>query len=186
MASRPLPFHAPSSAGSNPRPSATARPSGIERAETNLRLANAGDATESRASAVGRFLAGGLATYAINLSLTWLLVTALSVPKVLAYALTLASVLLVGVSLARYWIFRARSESLAKQGITFLVASAGFRALDWALFSTLILAFDPVLPVAILTANVLVLPAKYWLFRNAVFAVSGTSREDSAAGGSPR
>jgi putative flippase GtrA len=88
-----------------------------------------------------------------------------------AYALTHVTALFVGFVLNRRWVFRATAGRPAEQGVRFVLGQGGFRIIDWILFTVIELLFAPPVFLAVLAANLLVLPAKYLFYRNHVFAV---------------
>jgi len=137
-----------------------------------------GDAGERfwRSSLV-RFLLGGVVTYAVTLTLMAFWIGLVGAPRLLAYALTHATALIVGFLLNRRWVFRATSGRPVEQGIRFALAQGGFRALDWVLYTVIELLVAPPVFLGVLAANLLVLPAKYLFYRNHVFAVPPVSAE---------
>jgi len=128
-----------------------------------------GLAERVRRSSAARFLLGGIVTYGITLSLMAFWSGVIDVPRLFAYALTHATALSLAFVLNRRWVFRATAGRRLTQGLRFALAQAGFRAVDWALFTAISLAFLPPVFVGVLLANVLVLPAKYVFYRNHVF-----------------
>lgn len=116
-----------------------------------------------------RFLLGGVVTYGITLTLMAFWLGFVGAPRLVAYALTHVTALSVAFLINRRWVFRATAGRQVRQGLRFALAQAGFRALDWCLFTLISLAFLPPVFVGVLAANVLVLPAKYVFYRNHVF-----------------
>jgi putative flippase GtrA len=127
-------------------------------------------------SSAARFLLGGVVTYAITLALMAFWLGLVGAPRLVAYALTHATSLCVAFVLNRRWVFRATAGRQVTQGLRFALAQAGFRALDWCLFTLISLAFLPPVFLGVLAANVLVLPAKYVFYRHHVFPEGQAAR----------
>ena len=114
-------------------------------------------------------------TYAVTLMLMAFWIGLVGAPRLIAYALTHATALIVGFVLNRRWVFRATAGRATQQGIRFVLAQGGFRVLDWLLYSAIELLVAPPIFLGVLAANLLVLPAKYLFYRNHVFAVRPAS-----------
>ena len=84
---------------------------------------------------VVRFLAGGVVTYTIALTLMAFWIGVAEVPRAMAYALTHATALGLAFVLNRRWVFAATAGNVAVQGAWFVVAQVGFRVFDWSVFS---------------------------------------------------
>lgn len=133
-------------------------------------------------SSLVRFLLGGVVTYAVTLSLMAFWIGLVGAPRLVAYALTHATALIVGFLLNRRWVFRATAGKPMDQGVRFVLAQGGFRFLDWVLYSVIELLVAPPVYLGVLAANLLVLPAKYLFYRNHVFAVRPVSATVSEEG----
>jgi putative flippase GtrA len=121
-----------------------------------------------------RFVAGGVVTYPTALVVMAFWIHGLRLPMLVAYALTHVVVLAVGFVLNRRWIFRATHVDAAAQGASFVAASLAFRAVDWCLYSVLMLLLAPPWALAVLLANLIVVPVKYLFFRHRVFPAASS------------
>ena len=81
-------------------------------------------------SSLVRFLLGGVVTYAVTLTLMAFWIGLVGAPRLVAYALTHATGLIVGFLLNRRWVFRATAGRPTQQGMRFVLAQGGFRVLD--------------------------------------------------------
>ena len=110
-------------------------------------------------------------TFATTLLAMGLWHSIVGLPNLLAYAVTLVTVLIVGFLLNRIWVFRATGGGKAAQGLRFVVANVGFRFVDWCIYSVIALLLAPPVVVNVLAANLIVLPLKYLWYRHRVFPV---------------
>ncbi len=133
----------------------------------------------ARGSSFVRFALGGLLTYAATIGVLalWL---AVGLPGPAAYAVTHCTVLALGFVLNRYWIFRARAGRATAQGIRFVVASLGFRFVDWCVYSAIDLTLGLPAPLTVMLANLSALPLKFHSYRSQVFG-PGRPRQDGLA-----
>lgn len=130
---------------------------------------HAPDGPTPGATSFARFVAGGAIIYAISCSLTLLFHELGGLSRFAAYALTQACLPFIAFFVNRQWTFRATGDA-RRMLFRFLLANASFRVVDWCLYALVTLLFEPPIIVAITVANLIVFPAKFFFYRDRVFA----------------
>ncbi len=116
-----------------------------------------------------KFLGYGVVSYLLAAGSTTLLVKVLHLDRKLAYAIAQVAVLCVNFFVSKYFIFQPSGKrNPLVQFLLFTAVNAGFRLVDWGIFSLLSLVIDSI-PVAVFISASSVLPFKFLFMRKGVF-----------------
>ncbi len=116
-----------------------------------------------------KFVGYGVVSYLLAAGSTTLLVKVLHLDRKLAYAIAQVAVLCVNFFVSKYFIFQpSRKRNPLVQFLLFAAVNAGFRLVDWGIFSLLSLVIDSI-PVAVFISASSVLPFKFLFMRKGVF-----------------
>ncbi len=111
----------------------------------------------------------GAISYLLAVGITTLLTRVLRLDRKLAYGIAQVTVLCLNFLVAKFFIFeQSRKRSPIIQFLLFAVGNAGFRLVDWGVFSLLSL-FIKSIPAAAFVSAVTVLPLKYLFMKKGVF-----------------
>ncbi len=116
-----------------------------------------------------KFVGYGVISYPLALGTTLLLTKVLQLDRKLAYAIAQVAVLGVNFLVSKFLIFEPskRRNPFYQFGL-FTAVNAGFRLLDWGIFTLLSLGIKSI-PVASFLSAASVLPFKFLLMRQGVF-----------------
>ena len=116
-----------------------------------------------------KFLGYGVVSYLLAAGSTTLLVKVLHLDRKLAYAIAQVVVLGVNFLVSKFLIFEpSKRRSPFYQFGLFTAVNAGFRLVDWGIFTLLSLGIKSI-PVASFLSAASVLPFKFLLMRKGVF-----------------
>ncbi len=111
----------------------------------------------------------GVVSYLMAVGITTLLTRMLHLDRKLAYGIAQVTVLCLNFLVAKFFIFeKTRKRNPFVQFLLFAAGNAGFRLLDWGIFSLLSLLIDSI-PVAAFFSALAVLPLKYLFLKKGVF-----------------
>lgn len=116
------------------------------------------------------YMATGVLSYGLNLTLMFALLEGAQLNPKLAFAITLACLIVFNFFVGRHVIFNATDGSAGRQFLRFVGTSGTARLIEWALFSVLIDAtgLHPMLVnIGVLGSSFCV---KYVVYRRLVFA----------------
>lgn len=118
---------------------------------------------------ISRYVALGLTLYGATLVLMYAFVEFGGIPELLSYALVQIAFFAMGLHFARTWVFEVTHTSASLVATKFLLSTAVFRALNWAVFAAFLQFGSIERELAIVLAISTVLPLKYWTERQIVF-----------------
>ena len=111
----------------------------------------------------------GAVSYLLAVGITTLLTKALHLDRKLAYGIAQVTVLCLNFLVAKFFIFeQSRKRNPFLQFLLFAAGNAGFRLVDWGIFSLLSLVIASIPLTAFLSA-LTVLPLKYLFLKKGVF-----------------
>jgi putative flippase GtrA len=118
-----------------------------------------------------KFVGYGAVSYLLAVGTTTLLTRVLHLDRKLAYAIAQGTVLCVNFFVNKFFIFEpSKKRNPFLQFAFFAAGNAGFRLVDWGLFSLLSLLFKSIpIPVAAFLSALSVLPLKFLFMRKGVF-----------------
>ena len=116
-----------------------------------------------------KFVGYGAVSYLLAVGTTTLLTKVLHLDRRLAYAIAQVTVLCVNFFVNKFFIFQpSTKKNPILQFLLFAAGNAGFRLVDWGLFSLLSLGIKSI-PVAAFISAASVLPLKFLFMRKGVF-----------------
>src|SRR4030042_5104551 len=116
-----------------------------------------------------KFVGYGAVSYLLAVGTTTLLTRVLHLDRRLAYAIAQVTVLCVNFFVNKFFIFEpSRKRNPFLQFAYFAAGNAGFRLVDWGLFSLLSLGIKSI-PLAAFLSAASVLPFKFVFMRKGVF-----------------
>jgi putative flippase GtrA len=111
----------------------------------------------------------GVVSYLLAVGITTLLTGGLHLDRKLAYGIAQVAVLCVNFLVAKFFIFeQSRKRSPLIQFLLFAAGNAGFRLVDWGIFSLLSLLIKSI-PITAFVSALTVLPLKYLFLKKGVF-----------------
>ena len=118
-----------------------------------------------------KFVGYGAVSYLLAVGTTTLLTKVLHLDRKLAYAIAQVTVLCVNFFVNKFFIFEAsKKRNPFLQFLLFAAGNAGFRLVDWGIFSLLSLGIKSIpVPVAAFLSALSVLPVKFLFMRKGVF-----------------
>jgi putative flippase GtrA len=116
-----------------------------------------------------KFVGYGAVSYLLAVGTTTLLTRVFHLDRKLAYAIAQVTVLCVNFFVNKFFIFEpSKKRNPFLQFAFFAAGNAGFRLVDWGLFSLLSLGIKSI-PVAAFLSALSVLPLKFLFMRKGVF-----------------
>ena len=117
-----------------------------------------------------KFVGYGAVSYLRAVGTTTLLTKVLHLDRKLAYAIAQVTVLCVNFFVNKYFIFEpSKKRNPFLQFLLFAAGNAGFRLVDWGIFSLLSLVIKSIpVPVAAFLSALSVLPLKFLFMRKGV------------------
>lgn len=116
-----------------------------------------------------RFFVLGLATYLLASLQMTVYLKYLNFGPALGYSLTQVVLVIVNFTVARVWIFKSKSEHVAKEALLFLATCIFFRFCDWCLFMVLYQSLNLPYLLAIFASLTALYPIKYLTYKLGVF-----------------
>ncbi len=111
----------------------------------------------------------GVVSYLLAVGITTLLTKVLHLDRKLAYGIAQVTVLCLNFLVAKFFIFEpSRKRNTLLQFLLFAGGNAGFRFVDWGIFSLLSLLIKSI-PATAFVSAIIVLPLKYLFMKKGVF-----------------